>query len=35
MMEAERGRHFDPAVLDAMRSRFQHIDEVRRSYASD
>jgi hypothetical protein len=35
MMEAERGRHFEPMVLDAMRARFEHIDEVRRSYSRD
>jgi putative two-component system response regulator len=35
MMEAERGRHFEPTVLDAMRARFPHIDEVRRSYGGD
>ncbi len=33
MMEAERGRHFEPALLDAMRASFDHIDEVRRTYA--
>ena len=33
MMEAERGRHFEPAVLDALRAGFDHIDEVRRTYA--
>jgi putative two-component system response regulator len=33
MMEAERGRHFEPALLDAMCATFDHIDEVRRTYA--
>jgi len=33
MMEAERGRHFQPEVLDAMRSTFDHIDAVRRQHA--
>ncbi|MGA2008729.1 MAG: HD domain-containing phosphohydrolase [Solirubrobacteraceae bacterium] len=31
MMEAERGRHFEPAMLDARRSSFDHIDDVRRN----
>jgi putative two-component system response regulator len=33
MMEAERGRHFEPALLDAMHATFDHIDQVRRQYA--
>jgi putative two-component system response regulator len=33
MMEAERGRHFDPALLDAMHATFDHIDQVRRQHA--
>ena len=33
MMEAERGSHFDPAVLDAMRATFERIDEIRRRHA--
>jgi putative two-component system response regulator len=32
MMEAERGRHFEPAILDAMHAAFDHIDAVRREY---
>jgi putative two-component system response regulator len=32
MMEAERNRHFEPALLDAMRATFDRIDEVRRRY---
>jgi putative two-component system response regulator len=33
MMTAERGRQFQPEVLDAMRSTFDHIDAVRRQYS--
>ena len=33
MMEAERGRQFEPEVLDAMRATFDHIDAVRRTHA--
>jgi putative two-component system response regulator len=33
MMQAERGRHFEPAMLDAMHAAFDHIDAVRREYA--
>jgi putative two-component system response regulator len=32
MMEAERNRHFEPALLDAMRATFDRIEEVRRRY---
>ncbi len=32
MMESERARHFDPVMLDAMRSTFDQIDEVRRKH---
>ena len=32
MMEAERGRQFEPAMLDALHSSFDHIDDVRRNY---
>jgi putative two-component system response regulator len=31
MMDSERGRHFEPAVLDAMHSTFGRIEAVRRS----
>ena len=33
MMTAERGRQFQPELLDAMRSAFDHIDAVRRQYS--
>jgi putative two-component system response regulator len=33
MMMAERGRHFDTALLDAMLATFDKIDEIRREYA--
>lgn len=33
MMEAERATHFDPVLLDALRDRFELIEEVRRQYA--
>jgi cyclic di-GMP phosphodiesterase len=32
MMESERGRHFDPMLLDALRGAFEHIDTIRRRY---
>jgi len=32
MMEAERGRHFEPKLLDTMRATFDSIDDVRRTY---
>jgi putative two-component system response regulator len=32
MMEADRGRHFEPAVFDAMLANFQQIDAVRREH---
>jgi putative two-component system response regulator len=31
MMESERGRHFEPAMLDAMHDTFEPIEAVRRS----
>ena len=33
MMESERARHFEPALLDAMHASFDHIEEARRQYA--
>ena len=33
MMESERDRHFEPALLDALSAGFDHIDEVRRIHA--
>jgi putative two-component system response regulator len=33
MMGAQRGRHFDPAMLDAMHDVFDQIDDVRREHA--
>ena len=31
MMESERGRHFEPTMLDAFQSSFDRIDAVRRA----
>lgn len=33
MMEAERGRHFEPAVLDALQRAFPQVESVRRAFA--
>ena len=33
MMEEQRGRHFDPALLDALLGTFEEIDRVRRIHA--
>jgi putative two-component system response regulator len=33
MMASERARQFEPRMLDAMRSAFDHIDAVRRQHA--
>ncbi|MGA9860193.1 MAG: HD domain-containing phosphohydrolase [Solirubrobacteraceae bacterium] len=32
MMESERGRHFEPAVLDALHATFDRIEQVRREF---
>jgi len=32
MMESERARHFDPAMLDALHGAFERIESVRRAY---
>ena len=32
MMDSERGRHFEPAILDAMHSSFERIEAVRTAY---
>lgn len=32
MMEAERGRHFDPAAHDALHRAFPAIETVRRTF---
>ncbi len=33
MMEEQRGRHFDPGLLDALRGTFDEIDRVRRRHS--
>jgi putative two-component system response regulator len=33
MMEAERERHFDPAILEALQDTFERVDAVRRAFS--